>query len=431
MGIATPWPEWRMRFLLCKQPTIEQRERLRAAEQVSFVPMESVGENGGLNLDTVRNKDEVVKGYTLFFDGDVVVAKITPCFENGKGALATRLYNGVAYGTTELHVLSPQSKLDSRFLYYITISHAFRIQGEAAMKGAAGQKRVPDEFIQDYRFHLPSVTNQRRIADFLDAETTQIDALVVEKERMLALLEEKRAALISRAVTRGLDPDVPLKPSGLEWLGDIPAHWEIRRLGFLFILQGGCTPSKANDEFWKGEIAWASSKDIKQQILTDTEDHVSDEAMDKTGLSLIEPPVVLLVVRGMILAKRIPTSLTGIPVTINQDLKALKPDETWISPIYLKLLFDGLQAPLASLIEESAHGTKCFRTDLLTTFKVPLPPLPEQIEIISLLSRERTRTAELEETLQLSIAILKERRSALITAAVTGQLQISENQSSQ
>ncbi|MDS4027130.1 MAG: restriction endonuclease subunit S, partial [Candidatus Contendobacter sp.] len=139
--------------------------------------------------------------------------------------------------------------------------------------------------------------------------------------------------------------------------------------------------------------------------------------------------IVLLVVRGMILAKRIPTSLTGIPVTINQDLKALKPDETWISPIYLKLLFDGLQAPLASLIEESAHGTKCFRTDLLTTFKVPLPPLPEQTEIISLLSRERTRTAELEETLHRSIALLKERRSALITAAVTGQLQISDNQS--
>ncbi len=221
MEIAASWPEWRKRFLLRRQPTTEQNERLRIAEQVSFIPMEAVGENGEINLDTVRNKEEVEKGYTLFFNGDVVVAKITPCFENGKGALATCLYNGIAYGTTELHVLSPYSKHDGHFLYYITVSHSFRIQGEAEMKGAAGQKRVPDEFIKNYRFNLPSITNQRRIADYLDAETAQIDALVAEKERMLALLEEKRAALISRAVTRGLNPDVPMKPSGLEWLGDI------------------------------------------------------------------------------------------------------------------------------------------------------------------------------------------------------------------
>lgn len=330
-----------------------------------------------------------------------------------------------------LAILRPtQDVMIGRFLFRCLQSKAIRLQLELASTGVT-RFGLPKDEIGKLLLPIPPLKAQYHIADYLDAETAQIDALVAEKEHMLALLEEKRAALISHAVTRGLDSGAPLKPSGLEWLGDIPAHWEIRRLGFLFILQGGCTPSKANDEFWKGEIAWASSKDIKQQILTDTEDHVSDEAMDKTGLSLIEPPVVLLVVRGMILAKRIPTSLTDIPVTINQDLKALKPDETWISPTYLKLLFDGLQAPLANLIEESAHGTKCFRTDLLTTFKVPLPPLPEQTEIIFLLSRERTRTAELEETLQRSIAILKERRSALITAAVTGQLQIPENQSSQ
>jgi type I restriction enzyme, S subunit len=218
-----------MRFLLRKQPTAEQRKRLQTTEQVNFVPMEAVGENGGLDLDLIREKTSVEKGYTLFFDGDVVVAKITPCFENGKGALAVGLYEGAAYGTTELHVLSPLPKLDKRFLFYLTISHTFRKQGEAAMKGAAGQKRVPDEFIQDFRFPLPPLAIQHRIADYLDIETVQIDVLVAEKERMLKLLEEKRVALVSRIVIRGLNPNVPMQSSDLAWLGNIPVHWELRR----------------------------------------------------------------------------------------------------------------------------------------------------------------------------------------------------------
>ena len=111
--------------------------------------MEAIGEDGSLDLSAVRDRAAVEKGYTLFFDGDVIVAKITPCFENGKGALAAGLFGGLAYGTTELHVLSPGPDLDGRFLYYVTMSDEFRTQGEAAMKGAAGQKRVPDEFVQD------------------------------------------------------------------------------------------------------------------------------------------------------------------------------------------------------------------------------------------------------------------------------------------
>ncbi|MDS4027452.1 MAG: restriction endonuclease subunit S, partial [Candidatus Contendobacter sp.] len=222
---------------------------------------------------------------SCFSEGDILFGKLRPYL--AKALLAKQ--DGIC--STEFLVLQPHANIDARFLLYILLCPEFIKLINSSTFGAK-MPRANWDFIGAVHVPLPQIAVQRRIADYLDAETAQIDALVAEKERMLALLEEKRAALISRAVTRGLDPDVPLKPSGLEWLGDIPAHWEIRRLGFLFILQGGCTPSKANDEFWKGEIAWASSKDIKQQILTDTEDHVSDEAMDKTGLSLIEPPVV-------------------------------------------------------------------------------------------------------------------------------------------
>ncbi len=275
-------------------------------------------------------------------------------------------------------------------------------------------------------FLVPPKEEEQLIINFLDKETTHIDALIREKERMLALLAEKRAALISQAVIRGLDPDVPLKPSGLDWLGDIPAHWVTIRLGYLLTLQDGMTPSKEKEEYWEGDIPWASPKDIKQNELTDTIDHVSQLAVMETGLTLISPPVLLLVVRGMILAKAVPTTITTVPVTINQDMKALHVNRNKISTEYLKMLFDGLQQVLLTLIEESAHGTRCFRTDLLKTFMAPIPPLDEQIEIVKTVGGDQTKSNLLIEALKESIALLKERRSALISAAVTGQIDSKE-----
>ena len=194
---------------------------------VSFVPMDAVGELGGLRLDAMRTLDEIGSGYTYFADGDVVVAKITPCFENGKGALAAGLTNGVAFGTTELHVLRPAPDFDPRFLFYLTVSERFRKLGEASMYGAGGQQRVPDTFIKDLLVPFPSLGEQCAIAAFLEDKTARIDTLIAKKRRLLELLAEKRQAVITRAVTKGLDSTALMKHTGIPWLGDVPAHWEV------------------------------------------------------------------------------------------------------------------------------------------------------------------------------------------------------------
>ena len=199
------WPVKRLRFLTQDGISSRRRRILTDAEKVTFLPMENIGDQGEIDRSIIRDIDDVRGGYTQFFDGDVLVAKITPCFENGKGALVNGTLSGVGYGTTELHVLAPGDEIDGRFLYYVTVGRTFRGLGEAAMYGAAGQKRVPEEFIRNYPVPAPPYAQQRTIADYLDRETARIDELAARTRDTIALLRERRAALVAAAVTGQID----------------------------------------------------------------------------------------------------------------------------------------------------------------------------------------------------------------------------------
>lgn len=213
--IPAHWQVKRMRFSCVVNPSKAEVAHRPLDTKVSFLPMEQIGEDGRLSLEWTRTLKEVTQGFTYFRDSDVVVAKITPCFENGKGAICKGLVNGIGFGTTELIVLRPNQDVDSRFVFYVTKATAFRAFGTAMMYGSAGQQRVPEDFVRNFRVGLPCVVEQQAIADFLDRETARIDGLVAKKERLIELLQEKRTALISHAVTKGLNPNAPMKDSGV------------------------------------------------------------------------------------------------------------------------------------------------------------------------------------------------------------------------
>jgi len=207
--------------------------------------MEAIGEDGSIDLSRERPLSELMTGYTYFREGDVTFAKITPCFENGKGARMGGLGPGFGFGTTELTVLRPnECVLSGRFLYYLFISRTFRDQGESHMYGAGGQKRVPDEFVRTFEAPLPPLGEQEVIAEFLDRETTNIEDLIAEQRRLIELLTEKRQSVISHAVTNGLKADVPMKDSGVEWLGQIPRHWQVLPLKRLATVRTGVAKGK-------------------------------------------------------------------------------------------------------------------------------------------------------------------------------------------
>lgn len=157
---------------------------------VTFLPMEKVNEDGTYDTEIKKPVESLSSGFTYFERGDVLVAKITPCFENGKGADLSLLDTEFGFGSTEFHVIRPfENKSISRYLYYLTHSMIFRNIGEAFMTGAAGQKRVSKEFIKEFRIGIPSsIDEQQIIADFLDHKTAQIDELISKKQHMIDLL---------------------------------------------------------------------------------------------------------------------------------------------------------------------------------------------------------------------------------------------------
>ena len=165
---------------------------------VSFVTMADVSEDAQIISASERLYSEVSMGYTPFQDNDVIVAKITPCFENGKGALVKGLKNGVGFGSTEFHVIRANAtKILPEFLYYHTIAHDFRGRGKANMAGSAGQKRVRTDFLKVYKIPLPPIAEQRRIAAVLQTCDREIELLTQKRDA----LQRQKKGLMQRLLT--------------------------------------------------------------------------------------------------------------------------------------------------------------------------------------------------------------------------------------
>ena len=421
--IPEHWEVGRLKYAATLNPSATEVRNRGGSLEVSFVPMEAIGEYGGLELTATKPMADVYTGYTYFREGDIVVAKITPCFENGKGALAQGLNNGIAFGTTELHVLRVTKSTDPRFLFYASMGDAFRRLGEAEMYGAGGQKRVPDSFIENLRHPLPPLPEQRAIAAFLDRETAKIDALVAKKERLIELLQEKRTALVTQAVTKGLDPDVQMKDSGITWLGGIPAHWDVQRTKYSARLESGHTPSRQNAEYWQDcQFPWFTLADVWQ--IRDGRDYVTDTRERVSELGLTHSSARLLP-KGTVILSR--TASVGFSAIMGVDMATSQDYVNWvchgdIQPEYLLYVLRSMDQEFQRLTMGSTHRT-IYMPDV-GQFSAPLPPIEEQREIVEFVRLETSKIDTLLSKARNAIDRLMELRTALISAAVTGKIDV-------
>ncbi|TBO34443.1 restriction endonuclease subunit S [Aquabacterium lacunae] len=424
-AVPSHWSVKRLRRVVQLNPSKSETAALSRSSEVTFLPMEAIGEDGSLALDRLRPIGELESGYTYFAEGDVAIAKITPCFENGKGAVMRGLHGGLGFGTTELIVARPLSMhLDSGYLHRIFTARPFMQQGEASMYGAGGQKRVPDDFVRDFVIALPPVDEQVVIKAFLDRETAKIDALVAEQEQLITLLKEKRQAVISHAVTKGLDPSVPMKDSGVEWLGEVPEHWQVNRLQR--VVKPGTSVTygivQAGPDVEDG-IPYIRTSDMAgDELPLDGYPKTSPEIDASYARSKVSAGDLVIAIRATVgKCLPVPKELDGANLT--QGTARIAPGlET--DPGYLLAFINGNGAQ--TYFDRMAKGATFREITLEVLRKTPVlvPPLDEQFQISSWVKQQSEQFLALIREAEQTQVLLKERRSALISAAVTGQIDV-------
>jgi type I restriction enzyme S subunit len=409
------WETLRLRFAVTLNPSKQEAKELGEQEVVSFLPMEAIGEDGSLRLENEREVAECLSGYTYFRDGDVCVAKITPCFENGKGAILRELKGGIGFGTTELIVARPQKeRITSEFLDYLFRSQTFRRLGESEMYGAGGQKRVPDSFVRDFTAALPSIEEQNQATTFLDRETAKIDALIAEQQRLIELLQEKRQAVISHAVTKGLNPDAPMKDSGVEWLGEVPEHWEVVPLKNL--IQRGTSISygivQPGEPLEHGipfvQTTNMSKGDFSLEVLQRT----SPEIALGFPRSTLTGGEVLLGIRASIGAAHVaPAWLEG--ANLSRGVARIMPSAAIMSHYLVFYLRSEATANYWLLAKQGSTFNEV-SIETVKNLRACLPSIAEQVTIVSHVDQLNSQfNNALGQSTQL-INLLQERRSALI-----------------
>ena len=389
--------------------------------EMSYIDIGNVDSSGRISeLASYRFEDAPSRARRLVRDGDVIISTVRTYLQ-----AITQIHeppdNLVA--STGFAVVRPlQDRFDARYCRFALREPAFLAEVEKRSVGV-NYPAINATDLADIPIPVHPLPKQRAIADYLEHETARLDALVAEKERLLKLLTEKRQALITRAVTRGLDPDAPMRDSGIPWLGDIPAHWNLAPLRFLVSFVGGATPDTGKEKYWSGDIPWVSPKDMKHGEIDGSEDHVTELAVFDTSLRMVPSGSVLVVVRGMILAHSFPAAITKAPVTVNQDMKALLCREI-LDPWFLRDYFRGVEHYLVTLADSSAHGTRKLETERLGQVPILVLPRAEQKQIARYLSDSTSKIDKTRMATERTIALLKERRAALIAAAVTGQIDV-------
>lgn len=355
-----------------------------------------------------------------FVKGDILFGKLRPYLAK---VLKAEL-SGEAVG--DFFVMRPQHSMSPEYA-------AFSLRSEDFIKiidGSTFGSKMPRaswEFMGAVQIPLPQLPEQKSIAAFLDRETGRIDTLVAKKDRLIELLREKRSALISQAVTKGLDTSSKLKPSGVEWLGDVPEHWEVKKLFYLTSKIGsGKTPSGGADVYQTEGIVFIRSQNVYDDGLRLDDVVFIDKAIDEDmAWSRVKPHDILLNITGASLGRTciVPEGLPQANVNQHVCIMRMRNSENasfvsfFLKSKLAKNLFD---------IAQNGSAREGLNFAQIGTFSITLPPITEQQAIVAFLDREMGQIDALMAKVEAVIAKLKEYRTALISAAVTGKIDVRE-----
>ena len=377
--------------------------------------------DGGWRIEdpALRKLADSEKSTALLALGDLVVTKASgSSLHIGKTALVSREVADLnACYSNFMQRIRMKKSFDAKLAWYFMNSRIARAQFDVESNSTTGLANLNGTIIANIQIPVPPSSEQSSIVAFLDRETEKIDALIAEQEQLIALLKEKRQAVISHAVSKGLDPNAPLKDSGVEWLGDVPAHWEVRRIGTLFreaIEQG-------NDAL---PILSVSIHDgVSDRELSDDEvDRKVTRSDDRSKYKIVRPGDLAY---NMMRAWQGGFGAVLVDGMVSPAYVVARP----IQNLETRIVEHLLRTPQA--VEEMrrhSKGVTDFRLrlywDEFKDLRIALPTLEEQRAVLSYIDRFDSDASALVESCESAIALLEERRSALISATVTGKIDV-------
>lgn len=346
-----------------------------------------------------------------FIRNDIVYGKLRPYLMKVWQAE----FEGNAVG--DFFVFSSLSNSFPTYVKYLMLSDGFTKETNGSTNGAK-MPRVDSEFILTLPFYLPTKEEQQSIASYLDEKCAAIDKVISTQQKRIELLKELKRSVITHAVTRGINPDVKMKDSGVEWIGMVPEHWEVKKMKFNFNVISGATPKSDFDQYWDGDIVWITPADYKteQKFVCEGNRTITKEGYDSCNTQIVPS-------NSIIFSKRAPigsVAISTVNLCTNQGCLSCVPLNANVTYFYY------VMSICTEIFEILGRGTT-FREISASTFenvKLPSPPIAEQKDIVAYVERE---TLSIDKTIEKAlhqIDLLTELKQSIITEVVTGKRKV-------
>ena len=324
-------------------------------------------------------------------------------------------------------VARPYADVEPRFFAELFRTDAYLAEIDSASRGIVKDRnRLYWEQFKLMQVLVPPHEEQAAIVRFLDWANGRLERAIRAKRKVIALLDEQKQAIIHRAVTRGLDPSVPLKPSGVPWLGDIPQHWTVRRIATFARVGNGSTPSRGQPSFWVGgSYPWLNSSQINRGVIDSANQFVTHTALRECHLPKVPAGSVLVAITGQGKTRGM-SAVLAMEATINQHVAYITPRVPLASPQFLKFALTAAYPQLRAISEDSGSTKGALTCEDLKRFKLAFPPRDEQDKLLKRIASDSGQLDKAILRLEGETDLLREYRTRLVADVVTGKLDVRE-----
>ena len=375
--------------------------------------------NGTINFETAVHIDEkrwLEASQIQVENGDLLITKDGTV---GKVAIISGLDDKASLNSGVLRIQTID-EIDRRFLYYVLLSDEFWMWFNYTNSGASTILHLYQNVFDEFTFTFPQKNEQQKIADFLDKKTAQLDKAKALLEEQIQKLKDYRASLIYETVTKGLDKTVPLKDSGIDWIGQVPQGWGVKAIKYIFDEIGsGSTPKSDNEIFYDGDINWIQSGDLYQtDTVTSVSKTISYQGFKSTSaLKIYQPPFVALAMYGASVGN---VAVSYIDACVNQAVVVMLGASE-------KVRFGkyAIEASKSNLIFSAQGGTQPnISQNLIKNWSIPQPKNEEQVQIVDFLDKKTVQIDKLIQIKNEQIKNINKQRQTLIYDYVTGKRRV-------